>query len=212
MNIKSFINAKMAVVLLLVLGALLVLSPAGLRKANTLSHAELVASITSQTAFVSAEDVATWLIDKRPDVLVVDLRPADEYGEYHLPGAINLPLASLFDAENLDQLSPDYQIVLYSNGSVYAAQAWVMLQQLGIDAYVMSGGLNYWAKAILHPEQPNDLAANPEVLQYQFRKAASGFFNGGGIDVSKDDASKQATPPVATPPKRPRRKKAEEGC
>jgi hypothetical protein len=86
-----------------------------------------------------------------------------------------------------------------------------MLKQMGIDSYVLLGGLNYWVSAILNPEPPDDLVADPEVLDYQFRKSASEYFNKGGISVDKNEKQeqKQVAPPKI---KFKRKKKAEEGC
>lgn len=43
---------------------------------------------------------------------LVDVMPAKEYGESHLPGAINLPLTKL-DAESTGRLDRDRPIVVY---------------------------------------------------------------------------------------------------
>lgn len=43
---------------------------------------------------------------------VVDVLPPAEYAEYHLPGAINIPLKEL-DAQTTAQLSKDRPTVVY---------------------------------------------------------------------------------------------------
>ena len=211
MQLTQIFDRRLAVGLLLVLGALLALSPAGLRQAEQLSAQDISHMVTGKSDHVTAEEVSAWIIDKQPDLLIVDLRSSEEYQQYHLPGAVNIPLTRLFEPESLDQLSDLYTIVLYSNGGTHAAQAWVLLQQMGIKSYVMLGGLNYWVDAILNPQPPGDLAADSEILQYQFRKGASGFFNGGGVSVEQENQPAQSD---ATRPKLPprRKKKGEEGC
>ncbi len=205
-------NKMIGVIVLLVAGAILALSPAGLRQARKVNPKELTATITSGSNFVAAEDLAAWLIDKRPDLLVVDLRSSEDYNLYHIPGAINIPLAKLFYDESLSQLNDeDYVIVLYSNGATYSAQAWILLQEQGIDAYVLQGGLNYWASAILNPEKPGDSVADDELLKYNFRKAASAYFNRGGVTAGESQQ------PAAKPKPRklkPRKKRSggAEGC
>ncbi len=212
MQRNQLFDRKFAAMLLLILGALLAISPAGLRKSATFSPEEVIAAITSKTDFVTAEDLSAWIIDKRPDILVVDLRSPQEYNQYHIPGAINIPLARLFDEHSLEMLNDvDYTIVLYSNGSTNAAQAWVLLRQRGVESYVLMGGLNYWAKAILNPQPPGDLVADSEILQYQFRKAAAAYFNGGKGVVTQQAQTKPLSHPR---PKIKLKKKqsAEEGC
>ncbi len=211
MKLADIFNKQFGAAFLVIMGGLLAISPAGLQQANQLTPKELAATITSNTAFVSVEEVAAWLIDKRPDLILVDIRSSEEYSQYHIPEAQNIPIAVLFEEESLEQLNDDYTIVLYSNGNTYAAQAWVMLRHMGIENYVMMGGLNYWTNAILNPEVPNDLAADDEILQYQFRKAASGYFTGGGIAVDRQAETSQPKP-KPKPKKRVRKKGGEEGC
>lgn len=210
MKITNLFDAKTAVILLLVLGALLAISPAGLRTAHNASPEELAAAITSKSNFVTAEDISAWIIDKRPDLFIIDLRSSEDYNQYHIPGAINIPLAKLFEQESLDMLSNDYLNVLYSNGDTNASQAWVMLSQTGIESYILMGGLNYWAKAILNPEPPGDLAADSEILRYQFRKSASGYFNAGGVAAAQENTA--AKPAMKPKIKFKKKKAAEEGC
>lgn len=213
MKLHTFFNRQTAVIMLLMLGALLAISPAGLRKTSPGSPAEIAAAITSESDHITAEDLAARIIDKDPDLMIVDLRPAEEYQRYHIPGAINIPLSRLFEAEFLEQLDENKTTVLYSNGGAHSAQAWVLLKQAGIDAYTLLGGLNYWAEAILNPGQPGDLAEDSEVLQYQFRKSASGYFNRDGVEIQQPSPSQSPQPsqPKTTPVQK-KKKKAGEGC
>lgn len=213
MKLQTFFNRQTAVIVLLTLGALLAISPAGLRKASIASPAEIAAIITSESDHITAEDLAARIIDKDPDLLIVDLRPVEEYQRYHIPGAINIPLSRLFEPEFLEQIEEDRTTVLYSNGGAHSAQAWTLLKQAGIDTYTLLGGLNYWAEAILNPGQPGDLAEDSEVLQYQFRKSASGYFNRGGADIQQPSPDQSSQPPKTnTLPPRKKKKKAGEGC
>lgn len=211
MNGQNIFNRKFAAVLLVILGGLLAISPAGLKKAQSFSPREIAAAITSKSDHVTAEELAAWLVDKRPDILIVDIRPSEEYQQYHIPGAINIPLAKLFDPESLELLDQDRIVILYSNGGTHAAQAWVMLKQLGIESYVLLGGLNYWVEAILNPNPPGDLVADSEILKYQFRKSVSGYFGGSGVKI--EEQKKHTVKPKIKPKfKLHRKKEADEGC
>ncbi len=209
MNWKALFDRKFAVAILLLLGGLLAISPAGLRKSEILSTKELAAAITSRSLYATAEELSAWIIDKKADLNIIDLRSSVQFHEYHIPGASNIPLAKLFDEESLEQLPHDLTTILYSNASTDAAQAWILLKQKGVDSYVLMGGLNYWAKAILNPEAPGDLVADSEILQYQFRKAASGYFKEGlGINQSGEKSPVKPKPKI----KFKKKKSAEEGC
>ncbi len=181
MKINTIFDKKLAAVLLVILGGLLAFSPAGTRTADNYSVDELTASIVEKSNYITADVVAEMIIDKRPDYLLIDIRNAEEYEKFHIEGAFNIPLSDLFSEDNRDYFDTDQNIVLYSNGNTNASMAWLMLQQNKIDSYVLQGGMNFWAKAIMNPEAPQDLIADSELLLYQFRKSASGYFSGGVI-------------------------------
>lgn len=212
MAIKSIFNEKFAVGLLLVLGLLLAISPAGTRVSTMMTPEEVASSIASRSDQVTAEDLSSWIINKNPDLVIVDIRSSEAFNRYHIPGAINIPLAKLFDEKSKEILDSDNVVVLYSNGDMHASEAWVLLKQLNIDCYVLLGGLNYWAEAILNPKHPTDLAADSEILRYQFRKSVSGYFNNGGIAVQKNEASAPTNLPKPKMIKFKKKKKVEEGC
>ena len=212
MKLTQLFDRKFGALFMVIFGGLLALSPAGLRKSIRFSPEELASAIISRSDHVTAEDLAHWLIDKRPDILVVDIRTDEEYQTYHIPGAVNIPLARLFEKQSLEQLDQDYIIILYSNGGTHAAQAWVMLRQLGIESYVLLGGLNYWIQAILNPSPPEDIVADQEILQYEFRKSASKYFTGGGMSVKEDKTQKAEKKRPVRKFKFKKKKKADEGC
>ncbi len=207
-NLNIF-NRSFAVVILLILGILLAISPAGTRTPEYFSSDEITGLIASKSNFVTAEDVARMIIDKTPDLLLVDIRTPAEYEQYHLEGAYNIPLDKMFEKESQGILLSEMTIVLYSNGSTNAAQAWLLLQQKGIQTYVLQGGMNYWAEVILNPTPPGDLVADSEILLYQFRMGASAYFSGSGVvssQAAKTGNSKGALKPL------PKKKKKKGGA
>lgn len=211
MNWRMLLDRRFGVALLILLGVLLALSPAGTRKAATLSPQALAEAIANESDHIAAEELAKWLIDKKPDLLVVDMRSAEEFAQYHIPGAVNIPFAELFEGESQEMLSGDKTIVLYSNGSTHAAQAWVLLKQMGIESFVLLGGLNYWTEAILNPQAPSGLVADAEILKYQFQKSASGYFApGGAVSAAADSSRTTVKPKVQIDVKK--KKKARAGC
>lgn len=90
-----------------------------------------------------------------------------------------------------------------------AGQAWILLQQRGFDSYILQGGMNYWVQAFLNPTPPGDIAADEDILEYQFRKGAAVYFTGGGV-VSTQTTETQKTNPT-TIKKFERRKRAPKG-
>jgi 3-mercaptopyruvate sulfurtransferase SseA len=129
-----------------------------------------------------------------------------------MPGSINIPLSNLLSDEYTDILHQDaYMNVFYSNGSVYANQAWMITRQLGYENnYVLEGGLNYWFGNILAPEAPSVTSPDEEFAKYDFRKSASAALGGGGVVATEGSTPtvKAVKPPTTAKAK----KKPAGGC
>jgi rhodanese-related sulfurtransferase len=80
-------------------------------------------------------------------VLVLDVRPQEEYAAGHIPGAVSVPLAEL--ETQLAGLPPDAEIVAYCRGRycVLAPQALGLLRRHGFDARRLQEGLPEWRRA-----------------------------------------------------------------
>ena len=85
----------------------------------------------------------------RGDVVVLDVRPADEFASGHIPGALSIPLEEL--DERLRELSHDATIVAYCRGPycVLAPLAVEKLRAAGYDARRLDVGLPEWRQAHL---------------------------------------------------------------
>lgn len=81
---------------------------------------------------------------RRGEVVVLDVRPPDEYTAGHVPGARSIPLPEL--AARLAELPADLPIVAYCRGPycVYAADAVELLRQHGYEATRMDQGVADW--------------------------------------------------------------------
>jgi len=84
-------------------------------------------------------------------VVVLDVRPAEEYAAGHLPGAVSVPLEEL--AARLSEL-PDAEVVAYCRGSycVLAHDAVRLLHQEGRAAHKLEDGMLEWRLAGLPVE------------------------------------------------------------
>ena len=86
------------------------------------------------------------------DVVVLDVRPEEEYVAGHIPGACSLPLEHL--EARLDQLDPDLEIVAYCRGPLclLAPEAVTLLRARGRRARCLEDGLPEWRRAGLPVE------------------------------------------------------------
>jgi len=78
---------------------------------------------------------------------VLDVRPEDEFGQGHLPGALNIPLAQL--ERRLAELPVDREIVAYCRGPwcVLSFEAVALLRGRGYGVRRLEDGLPEWKMA-----------------------------------------------------------------
>lgn len=145
---------------------------------------ELLQEIIQPTRYVTTDQVAKMIIQGDPSLMLIDVRSTDEYIEYTLTGAVNIPLEDLLVEDNLLYLGiPGKKVVFVSNDDIKADQAWVLTKRLGYGStYVLKGGINCWMQTIIDPQQPEETAAATDFETYSFRKGAQMYFTGAGSD------------------------------
>lgn len=98
------------------------------------------------------------LPDPLPEGLVLlDVREPDEWDDGHIDGAVHLPMMSVPAA--LASIPTDRQILVVCAVGARSARVATFLQQQGIDAYNLAGGMVAWARAgrpITAPGHPDD--------------------------------------------------------
>ena len=110
---------------------------------------------------------AGWLREHLADprVRVVALTPADAYEAAHIPGAVQIDWPDLEVIDTSDPsiarwqgeveakltrlgIAPTDTVVIYDDGTLFAARLWWALHQLGhADKRILNGGLAAWAAA-----------------------------------------------------------------
>lgn len=150
---------------------------------------ELMLDIVQTSRFVSTDQVAEMVIEGDPTLELVDVRSNDEYEEFSLPGAVNIPLDSIMVDSYQDYLGiEDMNVVFFSNDDIKADQVWVIAKRMGYSSlYVMKGGLNYWMNTIIQPERPAEAASKEDFELYEQRRGASMYFTGAEIAIPEGD-------------------------
>lgn len=193
------------------LGLIIAAVPQNTTLPYKLTAEQMLEQSHSRVHYYSPEEVASILIQKDPEFQLIDVRSQDEFEKFSLPNAINIPLTDILSEDYRDILDQDIKRnIIFSNGTIDANQAWMIMSQLGWENnYIMEGGLNYWAEVIMNPLPPSNVQANEEIVRYQFRKAA-------GKALQGDAALENTTSPIETskPPikRRPKKKRVEGGC
>jgi sulfur-carrier protein adenylyltransferase/sulfurtransferase len=194
------------------MGLIIAAVPQNKTKPFKLTPEELLGELNTRTQFVTPEAIADMIINKDPNLRLIDVRSEDEFEKFSLPGAINIPSVNLLSDQYTDILNQDIKMnVFYSNGTLVANEAWMITRHLGyINNYVLEGGLNYWFDAILNPQKPLSTSPDEEFAKYDFRKSAGQALGGGGpIQAAASQGTASAKPVIKSAGKK---KKAAGGC
>jgi 3-mercaptopyruvate sulfurtransferase SseA len=140
--------------MLVAIGAVLLVAPGPHdREATAAATPSWLQQIELGADHIDADDLLHELLTGAPGLLLVDVRPADEFAAWHLPGAVNLGVPELCGAAGASLFASSPRlVVLYSNGPAHPGQAWVELQRQGhTDVKVLAGGLVEFRDRVLCP-------------------------------------------------------------
>ncbi len=201
---------KLAIALIS-LGLIIAAVPENTTKPYKLTANQMLEEIVDGSQFISTDHAADMLVQKDPELQLIDVRSKDEFDKFHLPGAINIPINDFLSDEWVGWLNQDVKMnIFYSNGTTASNEAWMITRQLGYENnYVLQGGLNHWAETIMNPKKPAQTASDDELAKYDFRKGA-GMALGGGTVATNDAPTKTTNKPPLK--KRPKKKRVAGGC
>ena len=211
---KSTMNQRMAAIAM-ILGVFALFAGDPYRgRIATIDAKELALVVHNEVDHITPANVADWIIAGRADYRLVDMRKAEEYATYHIPGAENISLAELTD----DRFLRDEKIVLYSDRGIHAAQGWFLMRSQDFrGAYILLGGLEAWKNEVLFPSLPAT-ATDAEQIDFAKKREVSAYF-GGSPRTGGANASGQAfvapnieMPVPVVPPASGAKKKKKEGC
>ena len=103
-------------------------------------------NMNSKFTTLNANDFEMALADEQ--VIVVDVRSADEYAGGHIPNAINIDVnraGFLYEAD--ERLPKDKTIAVYCQGGIRSRKAASLLSDNGYTVLNLSGGIKEWMSA-----------------------------------------------------------------
>ena len=148
-------------------------------KCSKFSPEKLLVEALSSNRYIDLDELAEKIISEDPSYILVDIRDKNQYEAYSLPGALNIPFAHLLNKENdnLEFKSDAYKKILYSNETLLADRAWMILRRKGCkNIKVLNGGLNKFFTVLMNPPKPKETDPAIEFEKYSFRKAAGVYF------------------------------------
>ncbi len=87
-------------------------------------------------------------IKQNDDVFLLDVREPQEYAEFKIPGAVNIPLSRLFMPGVQSEIPKDKKIVTICSHGNRSMVATFALAQSGIEATSLVGGMAWWNQVL----------------------------------------------------------------
>lgn len=173
---------------------------------------DLALSTVKNSDKIQPLELADWIIKGKADYTLVDVRDENQFGEYFIPTAINIPLPELPESD----LLRNQKIILYADDDVNAAQAWFILKSKNFKGvYLLDGGLNKWNDDVLFPKLGVN-ASQEEIVQFEKIKEMSNYFGGvpktGSEQVSETKVSLPKPQITSQTNVGKTKKKKREGC
>ena len=116
---------------------------------------------------VTALELARWIREARPNLRVIDVRNADAFDSFAIPGAERMSADDLARA----RWERDANVVVYADSGNAAWHAEDALRKSGVqNVYVLRGGLAEWVSTIAAPvlppnPSPEDAAVSREIAE-----------------------------------------------
>jgi rhodanese-related sulfurtransferase len=140
---------------------------------------------------IDVQELAKWILDKKDDYYLIDLRSKNMFDEYHIPFALSI------SAEELQIISVNKKatIIIYDKSSRYSIKhIESLINSRQEQIYLLRGGMNEWISKILFP----DLRENDDLSEDDIEKIYKTSMYFGGKPIFDKE--------------RPKRKYKREGC
>ena len=171
-------TGKEITALLLVLSLILALLPLTANRSFTARPDRLISEVMSEDISFTVDQVAAFIAREDPKVLLIDLRPGEEYRQGALPGAVSLPYDELVGADpDMWLNNSEIRKVFYSAGDMEPAYALVYSRGLGYEnCFVMEGGMAEWARTVMETRFTGDRLTARENALFETRRRAGEMF------------------------------------
>jgi len=152
----------------------------------------LFENIQNNNRYVSVEKVAYSIINSTNDFQLIDVRQPEEFLDFHLPGALNIPYYEILHPNFKNLLKgKDKTPIFYGNGNTRADIAWFLAFRAGYDqSAVLAGGLNGFFDILFGDADTDETTDIMALSHRRFIKKAQLFFKEGkGQELSSKPAT-----------------------
>ncbi len=138
------------VLLLLLSGFILALLPLTANRSFKGRPTDLLHEVLDPGRSFTADQVAQFVAQETPDIMLLDLRPPEEFQKGFIPGAVNVPYGDLITGDPDIWLRDTTQrILFYSSDETEAAMAMTYAQGVGYrNTWFMRGGISEWVNTV----------------------------------------------------------------
>jgi len=117
---------------------------------SKISEGAFLDNIEDGMDHMSTEELADRLVEGDKSIILVDIRPPQEFDKFNIKTSVNIKMSELQTA--LLPYKDQGTIVLYSNGMTHPAQARDSLVRTGFkNVYILTDGLNGFVETCLKP-------------------------------------------------------------
>jgi len=102
------------------------------------------ASLPPTSNMVEGADLKKKVDAKDAGLYMIDIRAAADFALGHVPGAVNIPMATM--GTKIDSLPKDKQLVLMCYSGQTSGQTIAVLKMVGLNAVSLKGGYPTWEK------------------------------------------------------------------
>ncbi len=177
----------------------------------------VVQTIADEKDHVTPGELARWIMEKRQDYQLIDIRQPWQFDDYHIPNAINIPFREFFQDNNVKRLDRSKKTVIYGLGAGHAAETQLLLSMKGYDAYSLREGISAWWDLVVTPVSLRSESASPEGYQ-QARQTREYFMGSGTQRTAGTESGVPASPaapavvPEGNPQQKEKKLKLGKGC
>jgi len=162
---------------LICMGMILALLPLTGNRSFTPKPDKLLSEVMSEESYYSVDQVARIVSSEEAGYQIIDLRTADEFKAFNIPGSVNIPYTDFLNTDPAGYMDKNIKTIFYSNGDFDSNYALVFARGLKYDnAFVMKGGLNEWFKTVMNSSFTGERITARENALFESRFRARKMF------------------------------------
>lgn len=165
-------------VILLSFGLILAFLPLNAHRSLIEKPARLLSEVMDESTFVTADQVARYVVSEDKTVQIIDLRSPEEYKNLNIPGSINIPYNEYIENDPERYLhKQNIKTIFYSNDELEAGYALTVARGLRYDdTFMMKGGLNEWFNLVMNSSFSGEKITARENALFETRLRARKLF------------------------------------